>query len=116
MATSADAAQLTIQFREATFERCQELAAEVVRRSHAAGMPSATLHRGVPVSQAPVIPTARSVSLADAESLTVRVVGSEERLRLFVPQLDDLGDAVVCLEIGGRVCDLYERDGAALRG
>ncbi len=72
---------------------------EIVRRAHEAGLAGATVMRGCEgYGATSVVHTDRILSLTENLPVVVLVVDTEERIRGFLPRLDDLvteGMAVV---------------------
>jgi hypothetical protein len=102
MAIGASTARLTIELRP---DASRAVAAQVVQRAHAAGLPSATVHRGSAARlQGGAIPPPRSVSLADEEGLTVVVTGDESRLEAFAATVNEVTMASSqAIEVDGNV-------------
>lgn len=64
---------------------------EIVHRAHEAGLAGATvLHGSEGYGRSSLIHTTRLLSLTEDLPLMVIIVDSEERVRRFLPQLDDL--------------------------
>lgn len=64
---------------------------EIVRRAHEAGLAGATvLHGCEGYGASSLIHTTRLLSLAEDLPLVVIIVDTEDRVRGFLPQLDDL--------------------------
>ncbi|MQA77375.1 MAG: DUF190 domain-containing protein [Streptosporangiales bacterium] len=64
---------------------------EIVRRAHAAGLAGATVLRGTEgYGAGRFVHTSRILSLADDLPLVVIIVDEEDRVRAFLPQLDEL--------------------------
>ena len=72
---------------------------EIVRRAHEAGLAGATVMRGCEgYGATSVVHTDRILSLTEDLPVVVLIVDAEERIRGFLPRLDDLvteGTAVV---------------------
>ncbi|MEV5439388.1 DUF190 domain-containing protein [Streptomyces sp. NPDC052682] len=67
------------------------LYAEIVRRAHAAGLAGASVFRGVEGFGAhSLVHTSRLLSLSEDLPVAVVIVDTEERVRAFLPQLDEL--------------------------
>ncbi|MFB7456096.1 MULTISPECIES: DUF190 domain-containing protein [unclassified Streptomyces] len=67
------------------------LYSEIVHRAHAAGLAGASVFRGVEGFGAnSLIHTSRLLSLSEDLPVAVVIVDTEERLRAFLPQLDEL--------------------------
>ncbi|WP_035806035.1 DUF190 domain-containing protein [Kitasatospora mediocidica] len=66
--------------------------AEIVHRAHAAGLAGASVFRGIEgFGASRVIHTNRLLSLGEDLPVAVVIVDTEERVRAFLPQLDELG-------------------------
>ncbi|HEX5404613.1 MAG TPA: DUF190 domain-containing protein [Pseudonocardiaceae bacterium] len=66
---------------------------EIVHRAHKAGLAGATVLRGVEgFGAGSLIHTTRILSLADNLPAVIIIVDSEERVRQFLPQVEDLID------------------------
>ncbi|MFD0887004.1 DUF190 domain-containing protein [Streptosporangium algeriense] len=64
---------------------------EIVRRAHAAGLAGASVFRGLEgFGATQVVHTTRLLSMADDLPVTVVIIDTEEAVRAFLPQLDDL--------------------------
>jgi PII-like signaling protein len=64
---------------------------EIVHRAHAAGLAGATVVRGIEGYGATSrIHTTRILSLAEDLPVAIIIVDAEERIRAFLPQLDEL--------------------------
>ncbi|WP_328557157.1 MULTISPECIES: DUF190 domain-containing protein [unclassified Streptomyces] len=67
------------------------LYAEIVHRAHAAGLAGASVFRGIEgFGASSLIHTSRLLSLSEDLPVAVIVVDTEERVRAFLPQLDEL--------------------------
>ncbi|WP_033216452.1 DUF190 domain-containing protein [Kitasatospora phosalacinea] len=67
------------------------LYSEIVHRAHAAGLAGASVFRGVEgFGASSRVHTARLLSLGDDLPVAIVIVDSEERVRAFLPQLDEL--------------------------
>ncbi|MEU6591309.1 DUF190 domain-containing protein [Streptomyces sp. NPDC046881] len=73
---------------------------EIVHRAHAAGLAGASVFRGVEgFGASSHIHTSRLLSLSEDLPVAVVVVDAEERIRAFLPQLEELaGGALVTVE------------------
>lgn len=73
---------------------------EIVRRAHDAGLAGATVLRGSEgFGSSRLIHTNRLLSLTEGLPVPIVVVDEEERIRAFLPTLDDLlDDATVLLD------------------
>ena len=64
---------------------------EIVHRAHAAGMAGASVFRGIEgYGRANHIHTTRILSLSEDLPVTVVVVDTEEKVRAFLPELEEL--------------------------
>ncbi|WP_405622915.1 DUF190 domain-containing protein [Streptomyces sp. NBC_00076] len=67
------------------------LYSEIVHRAHAAGLAGASVFRGVEgFGASALIHTSRLLSLSEDLPVAVVIVDDEERVRAFLPQLDEL--------------------------
>lgn len=67
------------------------LYSEIVHRAHAAGLAGASVFRGVEgFGASSLIHTSRLLSLSEDLPVAVVIVDTEERVRAFLPQLDEL--------------------------
>jgi uncharacterized protein len=85
------ALRLTVYIGEDDQWHHKPLYHEIVTRARDAGLAGATVLRGCEgYSGASLIHTTRTVDLADNLPIAVVVVDSEDRIRGFLPQLDEL--------------------------
>ncbi|NUU25964.1 MAG: DUF190 domain-containing protein [Streptomycetaceae bacterium] len=67
------------------------LYAEIVRRAHAAGLAGASVFRGVEgFGASSRVHTSRLLSLSEDLPVAIVIVDTSERVRAFLPQLDEL--------------------------
>ncbi|WP_458247797.1 DUF190 domain-containing protein [Streptomyces sp. MAI_2237] len=67
------------------------LYSEIVHRAHAAGLAGASVFRGIEgFGASSLIHTSRLLSLSEDLPVAIVVVDTEERVRAFLPQLDEL--------------------------
>ncbi|TKS99357.1 DUF190 domain-containing protein [Streptomyces lasalocidi] len=94
------ALRLTVLVGENDTVHRRPLYAEVVHRAHAAGLAGASVFRGIEgFGTSSRIHTSRLLSLAEDLPVAVVVVDTEERVRAFLPQLDELlTDGLVTVE------------------
>ncbi|MEU6512054.1 MULTISPECIES: DUF190 domain-containing protein [unclassified Streptomyces] len=94
------ALRLTVYIGEDDTWHHKPLYSEIVRRAHAAGLAGASVFRGVEgFGASSRIHTSRLLSLSEDLPVAVVVVDTEERVRAFLPQLDELVDeGLVTLE------------------
>ncbi|MBB5158624.1 DUF190 domain-containing protein [Saccharopolyspora phatthalungensis] len=76
------------------------LFSEIVHRAHASGLAGASVFRGVEgYGASSLIHTTRLLSLSEDLPVAVVIVDRAERVRAFLPQLDELiGEGLVILE------------------
>ncbi|MFD1661787.1 DUF190 domain-containing protein [Streptomyces caeni] len=85
------ALRLTVFVGENDTWHHKPLYAEIVHRAHAAGLAGASVFRGIEgFGASSLIHTSRLLSLSEDLPVAVIVVDSEERVRAFLPQLDEL--------------------------
>jgi hypothetical protein len=93
MRLAGRALRLTVFLDEDVTWHHKPLYHEVVHRAHQAGLAGATVLRGVEgFGAGSTIHTSRLLSLAENLAAVIIIVDSEERIRDFLPQLDDLVD------------------------
>ncbi|PWI13560.1 hypothetical protein DI272_04965 [Streptomyces sp. Act143] len=67
------------------------LYSEIVHRAHAAGLAGASVFRGIEgFGASSLIHTSRLLSLSEDLPVAIVVVDTEDRVRAFLPQLDEL--------------------------
>lgn len=73
---------------------------EIVHRAHAAGLAGATVLRGIEGYGASAhVHTTRILSLSEGLPVAVVIIDSPDRVRAFLPQLDEiLGEGLVILD------------------
>lgn len=85
------ALRLTVFVGENDTWHHRPLYAEIVHRAHAAGLAGASVFRGVEgFGASSVVHTTRLLSLSEDLPVAVVVVDTEERVRAFLPRLDEL--------------------------
>lgn len=85
------ALRLTVFVGENDTWHRRPLCSEIVHRAHAAGLAGASVFRGVEgFGASSLIHTSRLLSLSEDLPVAVVIVDTEERVRAFVPQLDEL--------------------------
>ena len=83
--------RLTIFVGESDRHGHTPLATEIVQRAHATGLAGVSVFRGVEgYGASNHIHTTRILSLSDELPMAVIIVDSEERVRAFLGELDDL--------------------------
>ncbi|GGV32798.1 UPF0166 protein [Kitasatospora herbaricolor] len=94
------ALRLTVVVGEYDTWHHRPLYSEIVHRAHAAGLAGASVFRGVEgFGASSVIHTSRLLSLGEDLPVAVVMVDTEERVRAFLPELDELApEGLVTLE------------------
>lgn len=94
------ALRLTVFLGETDQWRHRPVYTEIVHRAHDAGLAGATVLRGVEGYGASThIHTTRMLSLSDDLPVAVIIVDAEERIREFLPLLDEIvGEGLVILD------------------
>ncbi|MGW3663044.1 DUF190 domain-containing protein [Streptomyces sp. NPDC005141] len=88
---TGSALRVTIFIGENDTWHRKPLYAEIVHRAHAAGLAGASVFRGIEgFGASSLIHTSRLLSLSEDLPVAVIVVDTEERVRAFLPQLDEL--------------------------
>jgi PII-like signaling protein len=83
--------RLTIFIGESDQWHHKPLYAEIVHRAHAAGLAGASVLRGIEgYGASSRIHTSRILSLSDDLPLAIVIVDDEERIRAFLPALDEV--------------------------
>ncbi|WP_406444227.1 DUF190 domain-containing protein [Streptomyces sp. NBC_00631] len=85
------ALRLTVYIGEDDIWHHKPLYTEIVHRAHTAGLAGASVFRGIEgFGASSRIHTSRLLSLSEDLPVAVVVVDTEERIRAFLPQLDEL--------------------------
>ncbi|MGV9844446.1 DUF190 domain-containing protein [Streptomyces fungicidicus] len=85
--------RLTVYVGENGTWQHRPLYSEIVHRARAAGLAGASVFRGVEgFGASSVVHTSRLLSLSEDLPVAVVVVDTEERVRAFLPELDELVD------------------------
>ncbi|REF36216.1 DUF190 domain-containing protein [Thermasporomyces composti] len=94
------ALKLTVFVRETDQWHHRPLYQEIIRRAHHAGLAGASAFRGVEgYGASNHIHTTRILSLSEDLPMMVVIVDEEDRVRSFLPQLDELvSDGLVIVE------------------
>lgn len=88
---SGAALRLTVVIGESDRWHHTPLYTEIVRRAHAAGLAGASVFRGIEgYGRTHHLHTTRILSLSDDLPVTVVVVDAEDRVRAFLPHLEEL--------------------------
>jgi PII-like signaling protein len=94
------ASRLTIFIGESDMWRHKPLYTEIVHRAHAAGLAGATVLRGIEgFGASNRVHTTRLLSLSEDLPVAVIVVDTDDKIRAFLPQLDELiGEGLVIVD------------------
>jgi PII-like signaling protein len=96
------ACRLSIYFGNADTHHHRAVSGEILNRAHRAGLAGVTTLQGlVGFGHTGTLHTRRRWGLTDRTPVTVHIVDTPERIRAFLPQLDDLADQ--CLIVCDRV-------------
>ncbi|MEV0371248.1 DUF190 domain-containing protein [Streptomyces sp. NPDC050636] len=104
MKTTGPALRATILVGENDTWHHKPVYTEIVHRAHKAGLSGASVFHGIEgFGASSMIHTSRLLSLSEDLPVAVVLVDSEERIRGFLPQLDELlgdgqGDGLVVLD------------------
>ncbi len=100
MSLSGNALRLTIMIGESDRWHHRPLYTEIVHRAHASGLAGATVMKGVESFGASSrIHTTRLLSLSEDLPMVILIVDAEERIRAFLPELEELvGEGLVMID------------------
>ncbi len=100
MMPNGPATRLTILVKENDQWHRRPLYTEIVHRAHAAGIAGASVFRGIEgYGASSHIHTSRILSLSEDLPCAVVIVDTEERIRSFLPEVDELvTDGLVLLD------------------
>ncbi|MGW0818463.1 DUF190 domain-containing protein [Streptomyces viridiviolaceus] len=85
------ALRMTVLIGENDTWHHRPLYSEIVQRAHAAGLAGASVFHGIEgFGASSLVHTARLLSLSENLPVAVVIVDTEERVRAFLPQLDEL--------------------------
>jgi uncharacterized protein len=91
MTLHAPVVRLTVIVSESSQWHRRPAYAEIVHRAHAAGLAGASVFRGMEgYGRSSQIHTTRILSLSEDLPVAIVIVDEEQRVRDFVPQLDEL--------------------------
>ena len=91
MNVHSTATRLTVLVKESDQWHHRPLYTEIVHRAHAAGLAGASVFRGIEgFGGSARIHTSRILSLSEDLPVSVVVVDSDDRIRGFLPQLEEL--------------------------
>jgi PII-like signaling protein len=94
------ALRLTIFIGDGDRWQHRPLAAEIVHRAHTQGLAGASVFRGSEgFGASSVVHTSRLLSMSEDLPLAIVIVDTPEKVRAFLPQLDELiGEGLVILD------------------
>ncbi|MEU6139777.1 DUF190 domain-containing protein [Streptomyces sp. NPDC047081] len=97
---TGNALRVTVFIGENDTWHHKPLYSEIVHRAHAAGLAGASVFRGIEgFGASSLIHTTRLLSLSEDLPVAIVIVDTEERVRAFLPQLDELvGEGLVILD------------------
>ncbi|MFE9118478.1 DUF190 domain-containing protein [Streptomyces sp. NPDC007172] len=85
------ALRMTVLIGESDLWHRRPVYTEIVHRAHAAGLAGASVFRGIEgFGASSLVHTQRLLSLGEDMPVAVVIVDDEERVRAFLPQLDEL--------------------------
>ncbi len=91
MRIEGPALRLTIFLGESDTWHRKPLYTEIVHRAHAAGLAGASVLRGIEgYGASSRIHTSRILSLSEDLPLAIVIIDAQEKIRAFLPQLDEL--------------------------
>ncbi|WP_433257479.1 DUF190 domain-containing protein [Streptosporangium sp. CA-135522] len=91
MIMSERALRLTVFLDDTDTWHHRPMFTEIVHRAHAAGLAGASVFRGVEgFGATQIVHTTRLLSMADDLPVAVVIIDTEEKVRAFLPQLEDL--------------------------
>lgn len=92
MKVTGPALRVTIIISESDIWHHRPMFTEIVHRAHQAGLAGAAVFRGVEgFGSSSMIHTSRLLSLSEDLPVAVVIVDAEDRIREFLPRLDELG-------------------------
>lgn len=100
MRLTGTALRLTVYLGEADRWHHHPLYSEIVHRAQAAGLAGASAFRGIEgFGASSLVHTTRLLSLSEDLPVAVVMVDTEERIRAFIPQLEELiGEGLIVVD------------------
>lgn len=100
MRPTGPAMRLTVFVGESDVWHHKPLYTEIVHRVHRSGLAGASVFRGIEgFGASALIHTSRLLSLSEDLPVAIVIVDTEEHIRAFLPQLDELvSDALITLD------------------
>jgi PII-like signaling protein len=96
------ACRLSIYFGNADTHRHKALSGEILNRAHHAGLAGVTTLQGIKgFGHAGTVHSTPRWAVTDRTPITVHIIDTADKIRAFLPQLDDLADQ--CLIVCDRV-------------
>lgn len=101
MTLQGPAARLTVFVKEDAQWHHRPVYSEIVHRAHAAGLAGASVFRGIEgYGRSQHIHTSRILSLAEDLPCSIVIVDAEDKVRAFLPQVEELvGDGLVMIDV-----------------
>lgn len=102
MVSLTRACRLSIYVSNAHTHKHRALSGEILHRAHRAGLAGATTLQGIAgFGHSSTVHTTPRWHLVDRTPVTVHLIDTTDRIRMFLPQLDDLADhcVIVCDEV-----------------
>ncbi|MFF4353519.1 DUF190 domain-containing protein [Streptomyces sp. NPDC001530] len=110
---TGSALRVTIFIGENDTWHRKPLYTEIVHRAHAAGLAGASVFRGIEgFGASSLIHTSRLLSLSEDLPVAIVIVDTEERVRAFLPKLDELVTEGLVILDDCEVIRYVGRDGA----
>jgi PII-like signaling protein len=101
MTLQGPAARLTVFVKEDAQWHHRPVYSEIVHRAHAAGLAGASVFRGIEgYGRSQQVHTSRILSLAEDLPCSIVIVDTEEKVRAFLPQVEELvEDGLVMIDL-----------------
>lgn len=101
MTLQGPAARLTVFVNEDAQWHHRPVYSEIVHRAHAAGLAGASVFRGIEgYGRSQQVHTSRILSLAEDLPCSIVIVDTEEKVRAFLPQVEELvEDGLVMIDL-----------------